>query len=1151
MFTSGHKASRFVLPLACLVVLFFGTASAFGQQIFGSIFGTVTDATGGAIPNAKVTISDQDKGTRSEVTTNDSGNFQKNQLIPGTYMIEVEAAHFRKAVAKDVRVSVDQSAKVDFGLQVGEVTQQVEVTAVAPLLQSDRADVATTYSSQQLTNLPSFDRNFQAFELLAPGAQRLGWNHASSENPQGSEQIQVNGQPFSATGYELDGTTNQDPILGIIVINPNIDAVTEAKISGTNYDAEFAYTGAGVVNASTKSGTNELHGSAFEFFRNNSPGFQDFARNPFTQNSGSVPPTKWNQFGGSLGGHLIKNKLFFFGDTQLTRRRDGSTVKTSVPTALARTGNLSEYLNGGNNQLFDPTTGDPVTGLGRHPFANNVITPGLLSPQALNVLKLIPGPNAPGDPGAAYRNNYIASGSRLFDVNNWDTRWDYFINDKSSLFGRYSYQAFNQQADGAFGSLAGGQALDNVNFAGVSDVRNQSIALGYNRTFSPTLITEFRFGFMRYRVVVTPNGLGTSPAKDAGIPNLNNDNFFTSGLPYFDLTGDAEEKFGYSLGANQCNCPLNEREQQFQWVNNTTKIMGNHTIKLGADLRYALNLRVPSDSHRSGELYFDSGITANVLSANGNTAGGLGLATFLLGDVSRFNRYVSSSTDAQERQKRFFWYGQDTWRITPKLTFNYGVRWEMIFPETVNAPGNGATLSLVDGLLHVFGVGQTSSHGIQNMNWKNFAPRAGIAYQLTPKTVIRAGYGWSYSLGTFGTSFGHNVTQNIPVLANQQLNTPSAFLGVFTLAQGPPSPVIPAVNTTTGTLPLPKGIDGKVRPEDMRLPRAEAYNLTVEHQLTSRFVVSAGYVGNVGRHAFNLPSGQLINVNQANFVPGVSNSNLLKPFFGKFGWDQNIDFYCDCANTRYDSLQIQATMRNYDGLTLQWNYTYQRMVGNNGDSYTFLYNRPLGYGNSDSLSHQLITVPENWEIPFGRGKKHGGSMSKGMDLALGGWQINGVTSYTSGRPFNPNIGNFPAGAARPNQGPGGRPDAGSADAFSVGGATGDRNHFFGGIYKVPGDPSSGLSGAFAFPADNTFGNIGYNNYFGPRFFQQDLSLSKSFALKERLHMELRAEAFNVFNHTNLADPNSDVTSPQVGQITGIFAPVATMRTFQFALRFNF
>src|ERR1051326_4930135 len=267
--------------LCAIFVAMLLTSNGYSQQVFGSIVGNVTDATGSAVPNAKVTITDQNKGTKSEVVTNESGNYTKGQLIPDPYTVEVVAPGFRKAVSKDITVSVDQVSRVDVSLQVGELTQEVEVTAAAPLLQSDRADVATTYNTQQIENLPNFDRNFQSMELLAPGAQRLGWNNASRGNPKGSEQIQLNGQTFSATGFQLDRTDRKDQILGIIVINPNIDSVTETRISGTNYDAEFGMANAGIVLTSTKSGSNDLHGSGFEYLRDNTPRFQTFARNPF------------------------------------------------------------------------------------------------------------------------------------------------------------------------------------------------------------------------------------------------------------------------------------------------------------------------------------------------------------------------------------------------------------------------------------------------------------------------------------------------------------------------------------------------------------------------------------------------------------------------------------------------------------------------------------------------------------------------------------------------------------------------------------------------------------------------------------------------------------------------------------------------------
>jgi len=1115
--------------------------AAWAQQIFGNIYGTVSDPSGSGVPDAKVTITDQGKGTKSEVTTNQTGNYTKDRLIPGMYSVEVEVAGFRKAVSKDVQVSVDNAARVDVTLTVGQVSESVEVTAEAPLLQSDRADVSTTFSAKQLVDLPRLDRNFQSYLLLSPGTNRLGWNHASSENPQGSIQITVNGQHFAGTGFQLDGTDNQDPILGIIVINPTIDSVTESKISGQNYDAEFGYTGSGIMNTSTKSGSNSLHGSAFDYIRNNSPGFITAARNPFNgAEDHGTPPLVQNQFGGSIGGPLIKNKVFWFGDAQLSRRRTGSSLKTSVPTALARTGDLSEYVQAdGTNTAYDPLTGDPATGLGRTPFAGNIIPQNRLSPQTLAILKFLPSPNNVDQSVAAsqraFQNNYVASGSEAFDSNQWDTRWDYFINDKSSLFGRYSYAGFNKFAPGAFGVLAGGPALDNINFAGSSDVVNQSLALGYTRTISPTLIADVRFGYMRYRVNVLPNGLGTSPAKDAGIPGLNLDNYFTSGLPRFEIQGAGGTNLGYSLGTNQCNCPLAQREQQYQFVVNVTKIKGNHSIKVGGDIRRALNLRVPSDSHRAGELAFNNGYTSKVQDANGSTTQGLGLATFLLGEATSFNRYVSPTTDASEIQPRLFWYAQDTWRVTPKLQLNYGVRWEMVFPEHVNAKGNGGQLDLRTGEMVVAGVGGNSLSMIQGMNWKNLAPRIGITYQLNNKTVIRAGYGWSYQLGTFGSIFGHNVTQNLPVLANQQLNAPNNFSGVFDLGVGPPSPTFPTPDSN-GRFLLPQGVNGKARPMTVVMPRVMAYNFTVQRQVSKELSVSVGYVGNVGRHVFW--GGPNFNVNEAAFVPGVASSDLRKPYFAKYGWNQGIDLYCNCDTNQYNSMQIQVEKRFSGGLTFTSNYTYQKAYANSGDSFAFLYNRNLSWGEEDNITHQQFVFAPSWEIPFGRGRKFGSHIHKAVDMALGGWNLSGITTIYSGRPFTPNIGTIPSGASRPNAGPADRPDVGSTSPYS--GAQGNRDSWFIG----------GLGSAFLLPANNTFGNFAYNGMRGPKFVNQDMSLAKIFSVTEKYRFSLRAETFNTFNHTNLGDPNSNVTDASAGKITGL-APSYQMRRVQFALRFDF
>lgn len=1136
------------IAAAAAVVLLAGTANA--QQVFGRIFGTVTDATGGAVQNAKVTITDQNKGTQFVVESNESGNYDKGQLIPGTYQVEFEAAGFGKQQAKDIGVLVNAAAKVDASLQPGNVNQTVEVTAAAPTLQADRADVQTSFTGQQLIDLPSLGRNAQNYELLAPGTSRIGFAHATSEDPQGSAQIQVNGQHFSSTGYDLDGTVNQDPILGIVVINSNIDSLGEQKIMTQTYDAEFGYVAAGMVNSSTKSGSNDFHFTAFEYLRNNSPGFTSFGRDPFAEPNGA-PTFKYNQFGGSLGGKIVKDKLFYFADTELIRQSFTGAVQTTVPTALARGGNFSQYLAANSaNRIYDPATGN-ADGTGRTAFTNNTIPTNRLSPQALSLLQYFPTPNINlnGDPLLP---NYAASGNGTKTANKWDIRSDYFMNEKTNFFGRYSNHQFEQSAPGAFGSIAGGPAFNSVTFAGNSFARNQSVAIGTTHSFGPTLINEFRFGYMKYYVQTTPNGVGTSPATAAGIPGLNLDNFYTSGLPLFlfkkgDNGSDNITGLGYGLGINSCNCPLTESEGQYQFTDNLTKIVENHNFKFGADIRYAKNLRVPSDSHRAGELTINATRTGLVPNGGGSPQGGLSFATFLLGDVTSFSRYVSNTTNAAEHQRRWFFYGQDSWRVTPKLTINYGLRWELIFPEQVNAAGNGAQLDLNTGLINVFGVGNVSVHGVQSMNYANFAPRLGIAYQVTPKTVIRTGYGWSYGLGTFGATFGHNVTQNPPVLSAQNISPSAAFANVFTLAQGPGALPVNSV-PASGQFLLPNNVSGKARPTDVRLPRAEAYNLTVERQIDNATSLSIGYVGNVGRHVGRgSGDGYDQNVNQASYIPGVSSLDVRKPYFAKYGWTQGISYYCMCATSYYNSLQVQLKRSFRGGYSTQVSYTWQDAVSDAADDYAFYYNRPLGRGRQNSISDHGLTIAQNFNIPFGRGRTYGSNINRFVDAAIGGWNLSGVTVFYSGLPFTPTIGN--AGTAvRPDVGPGNRPDIGSGSAYATNQSRDGWLNVGLGNGATYGLTNGGTG--FLVPSNTVFGNAGFNNLRGPIYINQDLNLSKDFHVTEKLRWQIRAEAYNIFNHTNLGLPNTNVNGSNAGTITAI-AFGSNMRRLQFATRFDF
>jgi hypothetical protein len=1125
----------------------FGVPKVKAQQVFGSIDGNVKDPSGALISAGTVTITETTKNVVYETTTNASGFYAQGQLVPGTYKVIIEARGFSKAASTELTVNVDEVTRFDATLTVGGEGETVQVTSAAPLLETDRVDIATTLTSKQILAIPTYQRNFLSLEFITPGVLTNPASTQTSENPQGSFRARVNSQVWGSTGYQLDGTDNQDAWLGSAIINPDPDSVAESRFSTENFDAENGYVAGGMFVASTKSGTNSLHGSLFEYLINNSSGFRTVGANPFTQPNGA-PPLKSNQFGGSIGGRIIPNKLFFFGDIQIQRRNESDSLLTTVPTARVQNTcsatsivpcDLSEYLSGGAFQVYDPTTGNSSTGQGRTAFANNQIPSARLSPQAQAVLKYFPLPNIPSA-NPNYVNNYIATGSQVFNAQQYNTREDYYLNDKNFIFGRYTFATFALTVPGAFGLLAGGPGLDSTGFSGISNVDNQSLSLGYTHIFNTNLVNEFRFGFYRYNVHVIPGGYGATPASDAGIPGLNLDNTVTSGMPafYIPAASGATLDLGYSNTVNRCNCTLTEREKEFQLVDNLTRTAGNHSFKFGADFKRTANLRVPSDSHRAGELTFAAGYTG-LGNANGGSTNGLGLATFLLGETTTFARYVSTINNATAYLDRAHFYAQDTWHATPKLTLSYGLRWELTLPEATD-PGKGGLLNLNTGNVDVFGEGGNSSRGYQQTAWDNFAPRVGAAYQLTPKTVVRAGYGWAYSAGWAGSNFNEaNIT--LPVILAQSNTPANATLGVFNLASGPLPAVFPQNND--GQMALPNNITAAARPHHQTLPVVYSYNAAIQRQLTDRIAVTAAYVGNSGRHVFNDVDSN-INANQAAFVPGVTNLNTLKPYYAKYGWTQSITYFCNCAVSQYNALQASVDVRSYHGYSAQATYVYQYAYGDgypaqSGSfaSYTMLYNRPLGHGNENYTPHTQVIVVQEFEIPFGKGHSLGRNAGALEEDLLGGWRLSGVTTALSGEPFTVGIGTYPTGYDFPSVGPN-FPDRGTVSPYA--GANHNRTQWFKG----------GLGGAFLLPTSNAFGNFGFNNLYGPSFVSQDLAATKSVTVAEKYKLSLRADAFNVFNHTNLGLPDSTVTDATAGKITSL-ASGANMRRLQFALRMDF
>jgi hypothetical protein len=1240
--------------LVVFSVCFLSSASAVrGQTVYGGIVGTVTDTQGAAVAGAKVTVTSTTKGTTQETTTNESGNYTVTHLIPDTYSVRIEAGGFKKYEVASVEVSADENPKVDAQMTVGDVTQTVEVTGEVPQLKTESSDVAVEFNSKYVEDLPLLNRNFTNLELLSPGTQKIvGWSHAATENPQGSQQIFVDGQHFSGTSFILDGTDNQDAILGIIVVNPNLDAIEETKIALQNYNAEFGKAVAGVITVQTKSGTNELHGTGFYDYR----GSGQQARDPFTQTAAAgLPNATYKDFGISAGAPIIKDKLFIFGDYQGVRQISGLSDQATIPSAEVLSTcnpatnaasdtpgycNLSQYVGvTGGGLIYNPTTGNSISSttpnaLGRTQFCGpagcatepNWIPIGMISSQAAAILANYPAPTTTG-----LSNNFVGSGSGNFNQNAFDVRVDYAAPHGFQVFGRYSQDYFNIMGGPSLGKLDG-EGFGQGGLDGKSRVHNYSLAAGFDKALSASWLTDVRFGYFKYNPQDEYLDQASTPAETLfGIPGLNLGTLQTGGEPsiFFNLNGtnfgntgngnNGVTQIGDGLNVGRCNCPLTESEQQFQVVNNWTKIIGNHSIKFGADIRYAENLRVPSDNNRTGLLNFDSYTTSQ-----GGT-GGLSLASFLLGDVASFNRFVSTSVTAAERQKRLFFYGQDTWRVTPKLTFNYGLRWEGYTPETVNGKGNGGFANLVDGVINVAGYDGVGLNGNVRDDNKAFAPRLGVAYQYDPKTVVRIGYGRSFDLGVFGSNFGHVVTQNLPVLANQTVAlsniNPMALNNaypVFTLTQGPPAfdfATVLGQISSTGTLPL-LGPDGtsssRIRPTIQRLPTVDAWNATVQRQVTPTISVEIAYVGNKGTHVFN-PGGPSYNPNEpavgdgTNLItcsgtpvvcsannwdpalPANERRNFFRngvPAFTYPGYStpsgapltccsSDLTYFGNDSSSNYNSLQMKVEKRFANGLQFLAHYTFSH--SNAFDSGYYSVDPKYSYGPDQYNRDHVFVLNSVYELPFGRGKRFLGDAGRALDYLVGGWQVTNTFNWSSGLPWTASIGECGeitggVGPCRPN----------INGSFQVGPRKVDGYE----VEYVPVAPlqynltpadngvdsctlARPVSGPFSLPACGTIGNGGFDTFTGPRTFFSDLSLTKNFRITERINAKFRFDAYNVFNHVNFgfnsnqgntcidcAGPTTTGGAQNAGQITDIEADGSPgsptgMRQLQFGLRVTF
>lgn len=1172
LFVSLFQSFSLVVFILAFIVF---PIRASAQAVFGSIVGTVADPTGAVIPKATVTVTDVNKGISQTTTTNGTGGYMVMRLIPDTYSVKAEASGFTAAESPQVTVFANQTQEVNLALQTGAgAAQTITVTAAAPPLETNHAEVAQTLDSQQLNNLPNIDRNTSQLELLIPGVQRSSFNIAPTQNPEGTQAVESNGSNYGTLGWELDGTDNREPVLGIIVVNPTVDSLSQMRVITEDYPAEFGGAVGGFVIADTKSGGNQFHGDAFEFRRSG----EFMARDPFTQYPGvPFPGQLYNQFGGSLGGPIRHDKEFVFLDYQGTRQRVGQTLQENVPTNLVRSTclsgagscNLSQYATVLNN----PGTGTAYPGASI-PHAD-------LTSQGIALLSGLPAPNS-GPPGAI-ANNYVASGNGNNNGDEADLRIDAQATQNLHAFGRYDYANYRLFGASVFGA-AGGSGFGIGNTTGNDQGQNQSASAGFDWAIRPDLLADFRLGFLDYHIAENMLGFGTDPATAIGLPNLNQGTLDTSGPPTFNVEDGSISNFG----TQGCNCPLLQSEQVFQLADNWTLIRGNHSIRFGADLRYAMNLRNASDYTRSGELGFGNGSTA----APGG-AGGSGIASLLLGYVDTFQRYDVYSPSAANRQKRGALYAEDSWRVTPKLTLNYGVRWDIVFPETVNSPGQGGFTDLPAGVIRVAGLGPWGTNGGANVDLTNFGGRLGFAWQVSPGTVIRgAGAQIFDDEGFFGTIFGSAMTHNLPVYIDEDATSGNAT-GQYEYAYGnlparPPAAYIPP----GGDIPLQNGYNAQWRPNTLILPKVDQWNLSLQRVVTGQMTFTLAYVGNLAERIYpgetygfsanepGLPTSPAqLTTPCSTGIAGetCASRDLRRPYFDRFAsvyngalvrcCDQDITSLFPAARANYNSLQATLEQRFAHGFNLLANYTWSRAL-NYGSTY-FAQNPVVEYGPNDTNRNQLLTLSGLWQLPLGRGKAFLANSPRAVDALVGGWQISGDTTWEGGLPFTPTYGecgmdqdidtNFGSPGSSSDCRPGKAGGNLSMNVGSLDPATHARSYF---TPVAPLASYGSASGPFARPGFGTIGNVGRNSLRGPSEYFADASLFRDFPIKERIKAQAQFQVYNLFNHPALGLPSAtnarcvDCASGEPGTITQVDPAVSGtglpyMRTLQFGARFEF
>ncbi|MFT4113792.1 carboxypeptidase regulatory-like domain-containing protein [Silvibacterium sp.] len=1158
--------------------------SAIAQTDQGTITGVVMDPTGAAIPNADITLTNTDTGLVLKGKADSSGVYVFSPIKIGNYTISAGAQGFETTTQENVHLDLQQRLSVNISLKPGAATETVTVTSAPPLMQTQDSSVGQVMSAETINNVPLNGRNWVYIAQLSAGA-----DPPEGSRGQGKGDFNANGQRAEQNNFILDGVDNNSNVVDFVngasyVVQPPPDALAEFKVQTSSYSAEFGHSAGAVINASIKSGTNQIHGDMWEYFRNDVLDARNF-------NALSVPKYRENQFGATLGFPIIRNKLFFFGDVQANRIIFGNTSTESVPTALMREGNFTELLNTsltGDSQpvyLYQPNTYG-----GTNPAApayltcngqQNVFCTDQISALAQKILNLYPSPNT--NDGKTY-NNYIVNANDVDNTWQWDTRMDWNISSKDQLFARFSY--YHEPGDY---TPPLGPILDGGGFGTTGTILNlgENFVGSETHIFSPTLSNEFRFGYNYLHDGYQQPNATTDIAASLGL----------GGIPYgpdFPLNCGLPNvtKAGLSSFGSTTFYVTDEHENVFQILDNVTKVAGNHSLKAGVSFQ-SLRFSTLQPPYPRGTYDY----TGQYTSYQNQSFTGYGVADFLADQ--NYTAQLSNefkNGDAHWYRAAYF---QDDWRVTDKLTLNMGLRYDYYQPYKdvggyqatyyLTGPssiGSGSARYLIPKeqqsypLVSAFtdlltanniSLGYSDNPALINAQKLNFAPRFGFSFSPDTKTVIRSGYGIFYG-GLESTGYSPNLGENYPFQFTDTFTAPSCTPGSCQSISNPTYGDVSLENGFSNALaaglsnfistPQLRGSD-----ENVKTPYTQSYNLSAERSLSTDLVATLSYVGDVSRHlaVFPDPNNPMALQNPAN------SSQTVRPFPGLGG--TTYTNYAGSSN--YNSLQAKFEKRMSHGYNFLATYTYAHSLddaptplGSTGDGgYRNSNLLPIGYDYSNSAwdTRHRFTVNVYYEVPFGKGRKYLNHNAI-ADAVVGGWAANLTFQAQTGNPFTvyPNNSGPSGGSTRAIR---------IGDPFKAGGTPNSTNPDVTCATKtrtltnwinpcafanpLPGTdiPVSG-TGSLVTGITQVESYLGgrRNDVYGPGYQRVNMSVFKDFHTFREQTFQFRADIFNVFNTPSYGEPSVTTINSNLGNITAPrtfqnFTPDA--RFFQFAAKYQF